>query len=546
MRNIFFMLSLTLFFVAAPLFSEEPPVSTKSYTASPFTHGILSTHDGRIMDFLEMNLGLSLMYGYKPLVLEYTGTGMEPRDILEHKFEADIAFAIGLWKYIDFALDLPLNLYHGGDGFYKAKMHAGGVGDMIFYPRVGYTFKKEKVSIAFIPEVTIPTGRQVDRLMGYATATFAPTIAVSSRLGDFTLAANLFYRIMDKRELGSLTASDEVGLKIAGGYTPIVPLDIEAEINIRTVAVEFFDQPNTFFIDANLGVQYRFKDPDLMVHGGAGWGMTQGYGLPIARVFAGFTYNLPGAGEEPEKEETTPTPEPKTEPKTELPKDTDGDGMPDKKDLCPNEPETKNDFEDIDGCPDSLDMDGDGIEDAVDRCPGTAEDIDGFEDNDGCPDADNDNDGVSDEKDLCQSENETPNGFMDEDGCSDTAPAKPLERIVVTSKVVEIKEKILFATDRSDIDAKSFKMLDEIASVLIANPNIRLRIEGHTDNIGGPEKNLKLSQGRADAVRNYLIYKEVAAERLSAIGRGEEQPIKDNASEEGREANRRVEFHIVK
>ncbi len=524
MKNIALLCTLALLLVATPLFSEEPPLNTKSYTPSPFTHGILSTHGGEIMDFLEMNIGLSFMYSYKPLVLEFTDTtGTTTRNILEHKFEADLAFAVGLWKYIDIAMNLPINLYHGGEGLYEAKMHAAGVGDMAFFPRVGYTFEKDKVSIAFIPEVTIPTGRQVDRLMGYATATFVPTFAVSAVLGDFGIATDLFYRLMDKRELADLTAGDEIGLKLAGRYTPIDPLDIEAEIIARTVATDFFSASNAIFVDGNVGVQYRFPQvPGLMLHGGAGWGMTQGYGLPVVRVFTGLVYDLPAADDEPEPvAPPPPAPEPKPEPAPappppppapEPPKDTDKDGLLDPDDKCPDEPEDK----------------------------------DQFEDTDGCPDPDNDKDTVLDEKDSCPNEEETLNGFMDEDGCPDKAPEKELEKIVVTEKEIEIKDQVLFALNRADISSKSFAMLDEIASVLIANPKIKIKIEGHTDNLGKPASNKKLSQDRADSVRSYLIRKGVAADRLTAEGFGQERPIADNATKTGREANRRVEFHIDK
>ena len=100
------------------------------------------------------------------------------------------------------------------------------------------------------------------------------------------------------------------------------------------------------------------------------------------------------------------------------PKDTDGDGIPDDKDKCPNEPEDKDGFQDEDGCPD-LDNDGDGIPDAQDKCPNQAEDKDGFQDEDGCPDPDNDGDGIPDAADKCPNEPEDKDGFQDEDGCPD-------------------------------------------------------------------------------------------------------------------------------
>ncbi|HNT29110.1 MAG TPA: OmpA family protein, partial [bacterium] len=242
----------------------------------------------------------------------------------------------------------------------------------------------------------------------------------------------------------------------------------------------------------------------------------------VGRVFTGLVYDLPAADDEPEPvAPPPPAPEPKPEPAPappppppapEPPKDTDKDGLLDPDDKCPDEPEDK----------------------------------DQFEDTDGCPDPDNDKDTVLDEKDSCPNEEETLNGFMDEDGCPDKAPEKELEKIVVTEKEIEIKDQVLFALNRADISSKSFAMLDEIASVLIANPKIKIKIEGHTDNLGKPASNKKLSQDRADSVRSYLIRKGVAADRLTAEGFGQERPIADNATKTGREANRRVEFHIDK
>jgi outer membrane protein OmpA-like peptidoglycan-associated protein len=98
--------------------------------------------------------------------------------------------------------------------------------------------------------------------------------------------------------------------------------------------------------------------------------------------------------------------------------DTDGDGILDEMDMCPNEPEDFDGFEDEDGCPDP-DNDGDGIPDHLDQCPNDAEDKDGFEDEDGCPDPDNDGDGIADSVDKCPNEPEDFDGFEDIDGCPD-------------------------------------------------------------------------------------------------------------------------------
>jgi outer membrane protein OmpA-like peptidoglycan-associated protein len=104
----------------------------------------------------------------------------------------------------------------------------------------------------------------------------------------------------------------------------------------------------------------------------------------------------------------------------EGPRDRDGDGIVDSLDRCPDQPEDKDGVEDEDGCPDETkDRDGDGIADAVDRCPDQPEDKDGFQDDDGCPDVDNDGDGIFDVVDKCANEAEDFDGFEDQDGCPD-------------------------------------------------------------------------------------------------------------------------------
>ncbi len=98
--------------------------------------------------------------------------------------------------------------------------------------------------------------------------------------------------------------------------------------------------------------------------------------------------------------------------------DSDGDGIEDSKDKCPNEPEDFDGFEDADGCPDP-DNDHDGILDVNDKCPNVPEDLDGFQDDDGCPDPDNDHDGILDINDKCPNVPEDLDGFQDDDGCPD-------------------------------------------------------------------------------------------------------------------------------
>jgi len=206
------------------------------------------------------------------------------------------------------------------------------------------------------------------------------------------------------------------------------------------------------------------------------------------------------------------------------PLDSDGDGVPDYQDRCPNTP--KGVEVDERGCP--LDSDGDGVPDYQDKCPNTPKGV--KVDKKGCP-LDSDRDGVPDYKDKCPN---TPRGTkVDEKGC-------PL----VGEKLLILRG-INFDFDSATIKEDSETILDEAVNTLKENPSIKTKIEGHTDATGTEEYNLGLSQRRADAVRDYLISQGIAGERLSTVGQGEAYPITSNDTREGRSKNRRIEFVVV-
>ncbi len=214
--------------------------------------------------------------------------------------------------------------------------------------------------------------------------------------------------------------------------------------------------------------------------------------------------------------------------------DNDNDGVPDTSDQCKDQVEDIDGFTDSDGCPD-VDNDNDGILDQVDQCRDQAEDKDAFNDTDGCPDPDNDGDGIADTSDKCPTEAETMNDFRDKDGCPDEVPAE-VRRF--SGKI----EGITFETGKATIKPESYKVLDAATAVLKQFEDVRIEVQGHTDDVGDDAKNLTLSQDRAAAVVAYFVSKGIAADRLVAMGYGENKPMVPNDSSPNRAQNRRVEF----
>jgi outer membrane protein OmpA-like peptidoglycan-associated protein len=208
-------------------------------------------------------------------------------------------------------------------------------------------------------------------------------------------------------------------------------------------------------------------------------------------------------------------------------KDTDGDGFLDRDDACKDEAGSA-----PDGCP-IPDSDGDGFLDPDDACKDEA-----GVDPDGCPIRDVDGDGIYPPQDACPNEPETVNGFEDEEGCPDELPEE-------VKKYTGVIEGIFFDTGKATIRSTSFVTLDAAVKVLGDYPSLRVEISGHTDTKGKREKNLVLSQERADSVKQYMVDKGIATDRIVTRGAGPEEPIGDNKTKAGRQQNRRIEFKLI-
>jgi OmpA-OmpF porin, OOP family len=233
--------------------------------------------------------------------------------------------------------------------------------------------------------------------------------------------------------------------------------------------------------------------------------------------------------------------------------DTDGDGIPDHLDDCPNVAGPASNK----GCPEDTmpDRDGDGIPDHLDACP----DVAGLAEFDGCPDTDGD--GIPDHLDACP----TKPGPAIYGGCPDTdgdgipdhlddCPeiAGPVSNRGCPEIAKEDKEtltvamrSVQFQTGKAVLKTESFAILNQIANLVRKYPNFNLAISGHTDNVGSPVLNQGLSERRAKACYDYLVQQGIPAARMSHVGFGDSRPISNNNNETGRALNRRVEFQLI-
>lgn len=262
-------------------------------------------------------------------------------------------------------------------------------------------------------------------------------------------------------------------------------------------------------VDLNLELSYRFASED----------QRDNYQLGL-----GFVYTLS------DKEIEKPEEVIKEEVREEL-LDTDGDGIPDIYDLCPNTPG----LAEFMGCPDT---DGDGVPDHLDQCPN----VPGPADNFGCPWPEEDEVPVEVEEEEVveepiEEEEEEEVEQVTEDRESDV-PSEIQEVLDVAMHAVK------FDLGRATLKPESFEILNQIAGIMKEHAKYNLRISGHTDNVGSESNNQRLSEQRARSCYEYLASRGVSPSRMSFIGYGESRPLNSNDTAQGRANNRRVEFNL--
>ena len=197
----------------------------------------------------------------------------------------------------------------------------------------------------------------------------------------------------------------------------------------------------------------------------------------------------------------------------------------DKDDKCPEQAGVSEN----NGCP-YPDTDKDGILDKDDKCPSVA----GLARYNGCPVPDTDGDGINDEEDKCPS----AKGSAGTGGCPEEIKKEIVQKVEYAAK------RIQFKYGSAELTKESFSLLDDVASILKSNPEIKVTVEGHTSSDGTYEVNLKLSKNRAEKVKTYLESKGIEAERLVTIGYGPDKPLNSGKTEAEKVKNRRVELKL--
>jgi outer membrane protein OmpA-like peptidoglycan-associated protein len=525
-------------------------------------------------------------WSHKPLVVLNTD-GSERAAIVSDQIWIHLGGSIVLWDRLRAGLDLPAAVYQNGDAVtlngktYSPPDSAFGdiriSTDLRLLGAYGDVFNS---AIGFA--LYLPTGDRANYTSDN-TVRFSPRATVAGDISMFTYSGRLGFNFRPLKDtfetnpLGSeLTIGAAAGLRVLEKKLVVGP-----EIYGSTVTSDgSFFKKRTTPLEYLLGAHYTYKETRF--GGGIGGGLTSGWGTPVVRIVLGAEW-APGADKDSDgdgildKEDACPnvpgirTNDPRTNgcppaPPPPPTPDRDGDGIFDKDDACPDIPGVRSDDPKKNGCP--PDRDGDGIYDKDDACPDVAGVANADPTKNGCP-PDRDGDGIPDAVDACpdvpgvKSDDPKKNGcpsdrdgdgiYDKDDACPDApGPADPdpkkngcpLARI--EQGQIRIIEQVKFKYNSSELERVSDTVLVAVATIMREHPEItKVRVEGHTDNRGNPVYNKTLSEARAASVMRWLSGPgKIDKKRLEAKGWGLEKPIDTNDTDEGRANNRRVEFHI--
>jgi outer membrane protein OmpA-like peptidoglycan-associated protein len=432
-------------------------------------------------------IGAVLDWGHKPLVL-YDTAGNPVGSVVSDQFFVHLGGSLVLWDRVRFGANLPVALVQGGDGATLAgvtypRPTSPALGDLRLGADVRLVGKyRSPFTLAAGASLYLPTGTRDDYTSDGVVRAVIPHVNASGELGMFAYAAKVGFELRRSETLANVRLGDELLFGVAAG--------------LRMADGRLLLGPELYGSTVVDGGAFRKAATPLEILFGGhyqfarDWRAGLGFGPGILR----------------------------------------GDGAPLFRAVAS--------IEWVPAYDRHADRDHDGVSDAYDACPDTAGDRDQDPDKNGCPPPDRDRDGVPDAQDACPDKPGRRSANPRHNGC-------PLVRI--EQQQIKIAEQVKFRTDSAEILPESDEVLRGVAGEIKRHPGMKkVRVEGHTDNVGGTAYNQELSQRRAEAVSNWLTQRGgVERDRLVSVGMGESRPIETNATEEGRRNNRRVEFHIV-
>jgi len=487
-------------------------------------------------------------YAHRPLVL-LDEDGERVGAVVKSQTTANLLFALGFGGGFDLGVALPLYLYQpagsqslpgyaDGDG-------SVGPGDLRVIPRIQLWTNRSApgqngMGLAFLVDTFVPLGDEAS----FQGAGFrvGPRLAFDAVVSGIRMAANVGYLWRERADVENATVGQSIGWS-AGADIPVantlsVVGDIGGRLNVGENGVRRTESP----LELLLGMKLR-QDAVFATFGG-GAGIVNGIGTPDFRAFLGMGYAAPM---------TEPPPPP------ECTADTVAADCP-----APPEPVCSGNavlrYEALctaagDCGVRTLTTDcgaGEYCDESVVAClpiPECVADVDCEVPPTTCAD-----DTLQTwscrciDGDCACDATATPCGdnICGEEGGVAACVEPPPVQVNVETRQIVITENVFFATGSDVIEERSFSILNHVARVLEDNPQItRVRVEGHTDNVGRARNNLQLSQRRAASVVRYLTARGIDAGRLESEGYGQDRPIASNDNDEGRAQNRRVEFHIV-
>ena len=538
---------------------------------------------GDSLDFrgaVRPGIRLGIDWAHKPL-LRYDEDGDEIGALIEDQVHGHAGLALIIAERLRLGANLPLMLAQGGErimanGMIFETVAGAALGDLRFAAdlRIAGEYG-DPISLAIGAQLHLPTGDR-DAFAGDGKVRVAPRLMIAGDLAAFaySLRASFTYRPQDKG-LSPVPTGNEIafvataGVRVADGALLLGPELWGSTVVSGGASFEREATPFELLFGAHL------KLGGFSAGVGAGPGLNRGVGAPEVRVVGTLGY-MPDASDRDGDDildgddacPDIPGPE-NDDPKFHGCPDRDKDGILDSVDACPDTSGVASDDPKKHGCPPVYDRDGDGIPDGEDACP----DVPGVRDPDpkknGCP-PDRDGDGILDDGDACPdvpgvrhadpAKNGCPppkdrdgDGILDEDdacpdvpGLANEDPALhgcPLAR--VEEDQIVITQRIEFEFNSAKLVPSSTPVLEAVLEILKEHEEITdVLVEGHTDNVGKPAYNKKLSDKRAASVVKWLVEHGVDVGRLRSAGVGLERPIASNDDDVGRQKNRRVEFHI--